>query len=151
MGGRTGGINSRESEARDRTERHALSTWTSCISTGIESGRNHPSTGGARALGAFGRGSLEKYASFVHEGDQLREGVTIEQHIQGGGKDLRWLVERCSNRFHAISSNSCLESQNSKTQITELLEKIEKMVAGNRCEAFSPLVHEIQELGRQKK
>ncbi len=67
-GGRTGGINSRESEARDRTERHALSTWTSCISTGIESGRNHPSTGGARALGAFGRGSLEKYASFVHEG-----------------------------------------------------------------------------------
>ncbi len=83
-------------------------------------------------------------------GDQLREGVTIEQHIQGGGKDLRWLVERCSNRFHAISSNSCLESQNSKTQITELLEKIEKMVAGNRCEAFSPLVHEIQELGRQK-
>uniref|UniRef100_A0A673LKE1 Trichohyalin-like n=2 Tax=Sinocyclocheilus rhinocerous TaxID=307959 RepID=A0A673LKE1_9TELE len=37
-------------------------------------------------------------------GDQLREGVTIEQHIQGGGKDLRWLVERCSNRFHVISS-----------------------------------------------
>ncbi len=24
------------------------------------------------------------------------------------------------------------------------------MVAGNRCEAFSPQVHEIQELGRQK-
>ncbi len=46
--------------------------------------------------------------------------------------------------------HSCLESRNSKTQITELLEKIEKMVAGNRCEAFSPQVHEIQELGRQK-
>lgn len=83
-------------------------------------------------------------------GDQLREGVTIEQHIQGGGKELRWLVERCSNRFHAISSNSYWESPNSKTQMTELLEKIEKMVAANRCEAFSPLVHEIQELGRQK-
>ncbi|KAG1959242.1 trichohyalin [Pimephales promelas] len=83
-------------------------------------------------------------------GDQLREGVTIEQHIQGGGKELRWLVERCSNRFHVISSNSNLEPRNSKTQITELLEKIEKMAAVNRCEAFSPLVHEIQELGRQK-
>ncbi|TRY57772.1 hypothetical protein DNTS_012038 [Danionella cerebrum] len=78
-------------------------------------------------------------------GDQLREGVSIEQHIQGGGKELRWLMDRCSNRFHVISSISSSDSQ-----IKELLEKIEKMVAGNRCEAFSPLLHEIQEMGRQK-
>ncbi len=38
----------------------------------------------------------------------------------------------------------------SKTQITELLEEDREDGAGNRCEAFSPLVHEIQELGRQK-
>lgn len=82
-------------------------------------------------------------------GDQLREGVTIEQHIQGGGKDLHWLMEKCGNRYHVISS-TIPEGDSSKVQVTALLEKIEKMISGNRCEAFSPLVQEIQELGKQK-
>ncbi|KAK1796864.1 hypothetical protein P4O66_000952 [Electrophorus voltai] len=82
-------------------------------------------------------------------GDQLREGVTIEQHIQGGGRDLHWLLEKCGNRYHVISS-LCLEGKRSTVQVTGLLETIEKMVAGNQCEAFSPLMQEIEELGKQK-
>ncbi|XP_060730935.1 trichohyalin [Tachysurus vachellii] len=82
-------------------------------------------------------------------GDQLREGVTIEQHIQGGGRDLHWLIEKCGQRYHVISS-IVLEGDSSKAQVTALLEKIEKMVSRNRCEAFSPVVQEIQELGKQK-
>ena len=40
---------------------------------------------------------------FTH-GDQLREGVSIQQHIQGGGRDLQWLVEKCGGRYHVISN-----------------------------------------------
>ncbi|XP_029695667.1 trichohyalin isoform X2 [Takifugu rubripes] len=85
---------------------------------------------------------------FTH-GDQLREGVNIQQHIQGGGRDLQWLLEKCRGRYHVISSlegggNGC------SGEVTELLQKVEKMAAMNRCEAFSGLVHEIRDLSQQK-
>uniref|UniRef100_A0A667YG91 AIG1-type G domain-containing protein n=1 Tax=Myripristis murdjan TaxID=586833 RepID=A0A667YG91_9TELE len=76
---------------------------------------------------------------FTH-GDQLREGVDIEQHIQSGGKDLQLLLEKCSGRYHVISSGD--GGSRGSTQVTELLEKVEKMAATNRCEAFSSLVQE---------
>ncbi|KAK6323327.1 hypothetical protein J4Q44_G00056660 [Coregonus suidteri] len=83
---------------------------------------------------------------FTH-GDQLREGVGIEQHIQSGGRDLKWLVEKCGSRYHVISNvNGCGDA----TQVLGLLEKVEKMVAGNRCEAFSSLVQEVSDLTRQR-
>ncbi|KAK7909908.1 hypothetical protein WMY93_014592 [Mugilogobius chulae] len=79
--------------------------------------------------------------------DQLREGVSIEKHIQKGGKDLQMLLEKCNGRFHAMSEAN--GSQNTM-QVTELLEKVEKMSATNRCEAFSGLVQEVKTLSRQK-
>ncbi|XP_036452069.1 trichohyalin [Colossoma macropomum] len=100
-------------------------------------------------LELLGEGVWRHTVLLFTRGDQLREGVTIEQHIQGGGKDLHWLMEKCGNRYHVISSVSW-EGHSSTAQVTGLLEKIEKMVAGNRCEAFSPLVQEIQDLGKQK-
>ncbi len=123
MGGRTGGINSRESEARDRTERDALSTWTSCISTGIESGCNHPSTGSAGAPGAFGRGSLETYASLFTRGDQLREGVTIEQHIQGRRKGSSLVGGTMFKQVPRHQQQLLFGISEFQTQITELLER----------------------------
>lgn len=85
---------------------------------------------------------------FTH-GDQLREGVNIQQHIQAGGRDLQWLLEKCRGRYHVVSSlagggNGC------SGEVTELLQKVEKMAAMNRCEAFSGLVHEIRDLSQQK-
>lgn len=85
---------------------------------------------------------------FTH-GDQLREGVNIQQHIQGGGRDLQWLLEKCRGRYHVVSSleaggNGC------SGEVTELLQKVEKMAAMNRCEAFSGPVHEIRDLSQQK-
>ncbi|KAI4886296.1 hypothetical protein NFI96_002285 [Prochilodus magdalenae] len=100
-------------------------------------------------LELLGEGAWRHTILLFTRGDQLREGVTIEQHIQGGGKDLHWLMEKCGSRYHVISS-TCWEGHSSTSQVTGLLEKIEKMVAGNRCEAFSPLVQEIQDLGKQK-
>lgn len=85
---------------------------------------------------------------FTH-GDQLREGVNIQQHIQAGGRDLQWLLERCRGRYHVVSGleaggNGC------SGEVTELLQKVEKMAAMNRCEAFSGLVQEIRDLSQQK-
>ncbi|XP_067118025.1 LOW QUALITY PROTEIN: trichohyalin [Osmerus mordax] len=88
---------------------------------------------------------------FTH-GDQLREGVGIQQHIQGGGRDLQWLVEKCGGRYHVISNagGGCGGADGDVAQVTGLLEKIEKMAAANRCEAFSTLVHEVSDLSRQR-
>nr|XP_046184989.1 GTPase IMAP family member 8-like isoform X4 [Oncorhynchus gorbuscha] len=83
---------------------------------------------------------------FTH-GDQLREGVGIEQHIQSGGRDLKWLVEKCGSRYHVISN---VNGRGDTAQVSGLLEKVEKMVAGNRCEAFSSLVQEVSDLTRQR-
>ncbi|KAM7381402.1 hypothetical protein PAMA_012298 [Pampus argenteus] len=58
-------------------------------------------------------------------GDTLGD-KTIEQHIESEGKPLRWLIEKCGNRYHVLNNASTAGGQ-----ITELLEKMEEMMAGN--------------------
>ncbi|KAG8008679.1 GTPase IMAP family member 8, partial [Nibea albiflora] len=58
-------------------------------------------------------------------GDSLGD-KTIEQHIESEGRPLRWLIEKCGNRYHVINNKSAADDQ-----VTELLEKMEEMVAGN--------------------
>lgn len=84
---------------------------------------------------------------FTH-GDQLREGVSIEQHIQGGGRDLGWLLERCRGRYHVIRSLD--GGERGQAGAAELLQKVEALAVVNRCEAFSGLLHEIRVLSQQK-
>ncbi|KPP73626.1 hypothetical protein Z043_107277 [Scleropages formosus] len=61
---------------------------------------------------------------FVCE-DELRD-TTIEDHIQKSGKALERLLEQCENRYHVLNISS-----NSRTQVTELLKKIEEIVQEN--------------------
>ncbi len=60
-------------------------------------------------------------------GDALGD-KTIEQHIESEGKPLRWLIEKCGNRYHVLNNTIAADDQ-----VTELLEKMEEMVAGNSC------------------
>lgn len=59
-------------------------------------------------------------------GDSLGA-TSIEQHIESEGEALQWLVEKYRKRYHVFK-----KKRDDDSQVMELLEKIEKMVAGNR-------------------
>lgn len=59
-------------------------------------------------------------------GDWLGD-TTIEQHIESEGEALRSLIKDCGNRYHVLNNTD----RSNDSQVTELLEKIEKMVCRN--------------------
>ncbi|XP_066509782.1 uncharacterized protein, partial [Hoplias malabaricus] len=59
-------------------------------------------------------------------GDYLGD-TPIELHIESEGKVLQWLTEKCRNRYHILNNKNNRDA----TQVTELLEKIEDIVAAN--------------------
>ncbi|KAJ8345947.1 hypothetical protein SKAU_G00301400 [Synaphobranchus kaupii] len=79
-------------------------------------------------------------------GDWLAD-TTIEQHIETKGRDLQELIEKCSNRYHVLNN----ENRADGTQVTELLEKIEEMMAGHggsHYEIDRRLLQEVEEKRR---
>ncbi|XP_058872545.1 GTPase IMAP family member 9-like [Acipenser ruthenus] len=58
--------------------------------------------------------------------DHLR-GRTIEQYIEESGEELQQLVEKCGNRYHVLN----IEDRSDRTQVTQLLDKIDNMVKGS--------------------
>ncbi|KAI3354479.1 hypothetical protein L3Q82_018991 [Scortum barcoo] len=62
---------------------------------------------------------------FTH-GDKL--GLPIQEHISRQGRTLGWLLERCQYRYQVMTN----ESGAPAAQVTELFEKIHKMMETNR-------------------
>ncbi|KAK2874687.1 hypothetical protein Q8A67_021840 [Cirrhinus molitorella] len=59
-------------------------------------------------------------------GDRFKD-ISIEQHIEAEGEALQWLIEKCRNRYHVFDNTD----KKNQDQVTELLQKIDEMVAEN--------------------
>ncbi|KAG7324970.1 hypothetical protein KOW79_011286 [Hemibagrus wyckioides] len=76
-------------------------------------------------------------------GDFLGE-TTIEQFIESQGKALQWLVKKCNNMYHVFNNNK----KDDRSQVSELLEKIDEVVASNgggHFEMDQMILQEVQE------
>ncbi|XP_029906041.1 GTPase IMAP family member 8-like isoform X2 [Myripristis murdjan] len=71
---------------------------------------------------------------------------TIEEYIEGEGEALRSLVDKCGNRYHVIDN----KNKDDGTQVTELLEKISEVVAGNGWNHFVPDEQIIQSIEERR-
>uniref|UniRef100_W5MZ21 AIG1-type G domain-containing protein n=1 Tax=Lepisosteus oculatus TaxID=7918 RepID=W5MZ21_LEPOC len=80
----------------------------------------------------FGEGAVEHTLVLFTHMDELK-GKTIEEFLQEGSTDLKWLVERCGNRYHVLNNNNT----DDRSQVTELLKKVEQVVAGNKGSNYS--------------
>ncbi|MBN3322747.1 GIMA7 GTPase, partial [Atractosteus spatula] len=71
------------------------------------------------------KAALYTLVLFSH-GDNLRN-ETIEQYIQEEADELQQVIENCGNRYHVFNNSE----KGHLSQVTELLEKIDRMVREN--------------------
>ncbi|XP_067234071.1 uncharacterized protein [Chanodichthys erythropterus] len=93
----------------------------------------------------FGKKSLKYTMVLFTRGDYLKNN-TIEQCLGKPGSPLMKLIEACGNRFHVFNNNQTGD----RTQVSDLLEKIDNMVTANggsfySCKMFREMEREKQE------
>ncbi|MGH0123488.1 UNVERIFIED_CONTAM: hypothetical protein FKN15_022713 [Acipenser sinensis] len=74
----------------------------------------------------FGERAVRHTMVLFNCGDLLK-GRTIEQYIEEAGEELQQLVEKCGNRYHVLNNRN----RSDRTQVTQLLDKIDTMVMGS--------------------
>ncbi|XP_029906042.1 GTPase IMAP family member 8-like isoform X3 [Myripristis murdjan] len=78
-------------------------------------------------------------------GDMLAD-KSIEEHIENERYPLQWLVDKCENKYHVLNNTKKKDT----SQITELFEKIEEMVAENSGRLFCPDMSDIHRRVEEK-
>ncbi|MGH0178295.1 UNVERIFIED_CONTAM: hypothetical protein FKN15_076740 [Acipenser sinensis] len=93
----------------------------------------------------FGERAVRNTMILFTHGDDLR-GRTIEQHIEEAGEKLQQLVEKCGNRYHVLNN----KKRSNRTQVTQLLDKIDNMVKGSGG-CYLPISSEIYQEEQRRK
>ncbi|RXM93510.1 GTPase IMAP family member 4 [Acipenser ruthenus] len=75
----------------------------------------------------FSEEAVRRYMMLLFTHSDKLKGKTIEDYIQTGSKELQQLVEKCGNRYHVLNN----EDRSDRTQVTQLLDKIDNMVKRN--------------------
>ncbi|KAL1251931.1 hypothetical protein QQF64_019727 [Cirrhinus molitorella] len=93
----------------------------------------------------FGENFLKYSMVLFTRGDDLND-KTIEQYLGKPGSALNQLIESCGNRFHVFNN----KETGDRTQVTDLLQKIDNMVKANgdsyySCKMFREMERRIQE------
>ncbi|CAM4272669.1 unnamed protein product [Leuciscus chuanchicus] len=93
----------------------------------------------------FGEKSLMFTMVLFTRGDYLKD-KTIDQCLGKPGSALMKLIEACGNRYHVLNNNQ----PGDRTQVSDLLEKIDNMVKANggsfyTCKLFRQMERERQE------
>uniref|UniRef100_W5L1X6 AIG1-type G domain-containing protein n=1 Tax=Astyanax mexicanus TaxID=7994 RepID=W5L1X6_ASTMX len=93
----------------------------------------------------FGEESRRYTMVLFTKGDDLR-GTTIEDYIKDSDRSLQNIIKQCGNRYHVFNNRN----PEDQTQVTDLLEKIDSMVAvnGGSCytnEMFQKTERALQE------
>ncbi|XP_070688659.1 GTPase IMAP family member 8-like isoform X2 [Pempheris klunzingeri] len=83
--------------------------------------------------------SIWKYAIVLFTYRDKLADKSVEEHIEREHSALRWLVDKCENKYHAVNNLK----RNDVSQVTELFEKIEEMVAGNSGQLFCPDMNSV--------
>ncbi|XP_054459007.1 uncharacterized protein LOC129094773 [Anoplopoma fimbria] len=71
-------------------------------------------------------------------GDNLLD-RTVEEHIEREHGALRWLIDKCENKYHVVNNTKRMDMG----QVNELFQKIEEMVAGNGDRLFRPEMNDV--------
>ncbi|XP_026063212.1 GTPase IMAP family member 7-like [Carassius auratus] len=86
----------------------------------------------------FGKGAVHHTIILFTRADQLR-GRSLQQYI-ARCPDLRSLIERCDGRYHSFNNND----MRNRSQVTELLEKIDRMTQNGRRYFTNKMFKEAQ-------
>ncbi|XP_077463722.1 GTPase IMAP family member 8-like [Stigmatopora argus] len=87
-------------------------------------------------------GSVWKHTMVVFTRGDWLGSRSIEEYIEGEGRPLQSLVERCGNRYHVMDNMNTDDS----SQVVELLEKIKLTLAGNNFQPFTSNKKMLEEL-----
>ncbi|XP_055774566.1 myosin-11-like [Salvelinus fontinalis] len=88
----------------------------------------------------FGEGCWEHTVILFTHDDVLKE-QSIEEFLQAGSQDLQQLVEKSGSRYHVLN----IKDRAHGTQVSELLDQVEEMVAGNRERFYSSQTYQEAE------
>uniref|UniRef100_A0A3B4AP79 AIG1-type G domain-containing protein n=1 Tax=Periophthalmus magnuspinnatus TaxID=409849 RepID=A0A3B4AP79_9GOBI len=92
----------------------------------------------------------EKVADYVFivftNGELLEEDYTIENYIEECDDSVKDILNECKSRYHVLNN----KTETNRTQVAELLDKIDKMTQENSCNYFTKEMLKMKELNNKQ-